>query len=345
MNTESVVTESTNTVRGASVTLVAFHASCPDGYGAASAFAHNPNTKFFPVRFNNPNPEFWNALEAEHGTCRVYVLDFCFPRAEMERIASMCEFMTWIDHHESAMHDEMPHWFNGTDADVPMRPSNVEVIFDLAHSGAYLAYMYQFRQYGFDMDSSVVPELIRYIEDRDLWRLQLPNSRAVNAGLFDHMCGFHSGFSSRFRTTHEVCLALHELAMHPTQSDINSIRAAGEVICRKIDSIASRAFANRVVFRIGNHSVFGAFSTEHVSDCGDLIAERTNAPAVVLSPLAKEMSWIVHIRSYEGLNTTAKDLALCLGGGGQKHAAGAKIHWTNMIANPDGSFTLQQNQE
>lgn len=307
-------------------TLVAFHASCADGYGAASAFAHLENHMFFPIRHNSDNFAFWNMLAAD-SNCDVVMLDITLSGPEMDKIAQSCNRLYWIDHHIGAKDECVPHWF--TDS----KPDNVVVVYDENHSGAWLAWNHITL-------GAHIPELIYYIEDRDLHRFHLDNSRIVGAGLWDYMDGFHYGRDARFETPRDVACELRRLALNLNKRDIQSIMQSGIVICRKIDSIASRAFANRVLFHIGDYQFFGAFSTEHVSDCGERIAEATQNVSVILTPLAKEMCWIVHVRSYNGLSLSALDVASMIGGGGQKNAAGAKIHWNRLRNNEDGSFTI-----
>jgi hypothetical protein len=59
----------------------------------------------------------------------------------------------------------------------------VEVHFDLEHSGAMLTWLTLF-------PGEEPPALLRYIEDRDLWRNALPNGREVSAALFSHPYDF-----------------------------------------------------------------------------------------------------------------------------------------------------------
>lgn len=49
--------------------------------------------------------------------------------------------------------------------------------YDVTHSGAYLAWSYYF-------PNVPAPLLVKYVEDRDLWRWALPDSKAINEALF-----------------------------------------------------------------------------------------------------------------------------------------------------------------
>ena len=62
-----------------------------------------------------------------------------------------------IDHHITAQNDLI---------EIP----NENKIFDMNHSGAYLTWKYMF-------SDDNIPMLIRYIEDRDLWKHEVPDSK------------------------------------------------------------------------------------------------------------------------------------------------------------------------
>lgn len=56
--------------------------------------------------------------------------------------------------------------------------SKLKCHFDMNHSGAYLAWKV------FYPNEPKVPEVVRYVEDRDLWKWELPNSRELSTAMF-----------------------------------------------------------------------------------------------------------------------------------------------------------------
>ena len=94
------------------------------------------------------------------GFAAVYILDFSYPREITGRIAEACNLVL-IDHHKTAA-------------------ENLEGIgcchFDTARSGAVLAWQHFH-------PGAPIPEILLYVEDRDLWLWQLPHSREINAAL------------------------------------------------------------------------------------------------------------------------------------------------------------------
>ncbi len=144
---------------------VIYHADCADGFGAAWA-AHQaldgliPGVRYLPVKHGEEPPE------TEPGS-RVYILDFSFPRETMQRLVETRRVIL-IDHHETALRNV---------GDLP------GCSVDPAHSGAVLAWQHFHPR-------EPVPELLRYVEDRDLWKWELPHSREVSAALYSHPMEF-----------------------------------------------------------------------------------------------------------------------------------------------------------
>ena len=150
---------------------VLYHAHYADGFGAAWATHkrlgdHHEGSKvhYLPVSYGEPPPEM------EPGS-QVYIFDFSFPRETMMQLRrDHQEQVTIVDHHETAQAD--------LEGIVP------DCHFDISHSGAHLAWTWWF-------PGETPPLLIDYIEDRDLWKWQLPQSREVSAALGAHPKEFH----------------------------------------------------------------------------------------------------------------------------------------------------------
>ena len=144
---------------------VIYHKGCTDGFGAAWAANRGLSrlglqAEYLPASYGDAPPDF--ALGS-----RIYVLDFSYPRDVMDDMASKYKVIL-LDHHATAMRDMdgAPYCH-----------------FDIGMSGAHLAWQH------FNPDEKA-PELIRYIEDRDLWKWQLPDSREVSAALCSYPLDF-----------------------------------------------------------------------------------------------------------------------------------------------------------
>lgn len=138
-------------------TAVLYHNDA-DGFGAAYACWHglaDDELTFLPVQYGQPVPE----LPAD--TERLYIVDFSYDRATCEALALRfgAGNIFILDHHRTAAAalDGLPFAeFNGD------------------YSGAVLAW-----HHFYPCDD--IPAVLQYVQDRDLWRWQLPHSREVNA--------------------------------------------------------------------------------------------------------------------------------------------------------------------
>jgi len=156
------------------MTTIFYHAHCADGFAAAFAawlvFGDRPGVQYLPVSYGQPVPD----LAGGHGKHTVYILDFSWPRPVLEALAARedVEAVTVIDHHQTSAADlEGIPWI---DINFP-QASKIRAFFEMERSGAVLAWLH--------FHDTTVPELFRYVQDRDLWQWKLPNSRAISAAL------------------------------------------------------------------------------------------------------------------------------------------------------------------
>lgn len=142
-------------------TYVLFHGSCPDGTGAALAAWLRLGDKteagpveYIPVNYGQPVPDI-----EPHSA--VYIVDFSYPRKELESLKAFCPALIVLDHHATAQKDleGLPY-----------------CTFDMNKSGAVLAWEHFHPK-------MPVPTFIYYLQDRDLWKFELPQSREVSAAI------------------------------------------------------------------------------------------------------------------------------------------------------------------
>ena len=161
---------------------ILYHAGCYDGFGAAWAFyksreqeTHHEEDVYLPVSHGAPMPEIPDGHE-------VVLLDFSYPEQVIRDLCERSYFVTLLDHHKTAEAD-LRGLKNQT-------PPNLALTFDMGHSGAYLAWK--------EFIGGVVPQLILYIEDRDLWKKQLPYHEQVTAYIqsYERTFGYFNGLQS-----------------------------------------------------------------------------------------------------------------------------------------------------
>ena len=131
---------------------VIYHADCPDGFGAAYAAwkCFGADATYHAARPGDPLPNLAGK--------DVLIADVSWPRAEMVRVAEEARSLVVLDHHKTAEADLR---------DLPFAH------FDMERSGAVITWQH--------LHQSPPPELLRYIQDRDLWRWELPHAREVLA--------------------------------------------------------------------------------------------------------------------------------------------------------------------
>lgn len=143
-----------------------YHGNCADGFGAAWVvrLAKRANEiEFFPGVYGNAPPDVSGR--------DVILVDFSYKRPVLIEMANKAHSILILDHHKSAA---------GELVDLP---DNVDAHFDMDHSGAMMAWRYFFPDHE-------PPRLLRHIEDRDLWRFNLPGTRQIQAAVFSYPYDF-----------------------------------------------------------------------------------------------------------------------------------------------------------
>jgi oligoribonuclease NrnB/cAMP/cGMP phosphodiesterase (DHH superfamily) len=140
-------------IEPSSVNCVIYHADCTDGFGAAYAAwkLFGNRAEYHPCKHGTEPPNVRGKTVA--------ILDFSFNNETTKAMIESAADLIVIDHHKSAMvelHDI----------------SNTQ--FDMTKSGAILSWE-------FFHPGKEAPKFIQYIQDRDLWKWELPYSKEFSA--------------------------------------------------------------------------------------------------------------------------------------------------------------------
>ncbi len=132
--------------------IIIYHGRCPDGFGSAWAAWKKFGAKaaYIPARDRN-GPPAWVKNRI------VYLIDYTYDEPIIKKMIKNNIRVTAIDHHVSQR--------GATELTERYR-------YDEKHSGAVLAWNYFH-------PGKKVPTLLRYIEDRDLWKWNVPHSREM----------------------------------------------------------------------------------------------------------------------------------------------------------------------
>lgn len=269
--------------------LCIYHNNCADGFGAAWvmrkwAIERNMEMTFLGATYQNDPPN----VEGKN----VFIVDFSYKRPVLEEMVKKARTIVVIDHHKSAQEDL---------ADGKLEADNFGCLFDMNHSGAMLTWLWCF---GDNVDP---PPLIRVIEDRDLWKFQLENTREVQAAIFSYPYDF------------EVWDKLMNTSL--------------EVLCYEGRSIERKHFKDiaelveasmRMGYIAGYHVPMVNLPYIHSSDAGQLMAKLYAPETFAACYMDTKEGRVFSLRSTEqGMDVSA--IAKQFGGGGHKHAAGFRI--------------------
>lgn len=270
--------------------LVIYHGNCVDGFGAAyAARVAMPDAEFHAGIYGQPPPDVTDKY--------VFMLDFSYKKPVILEMAKLAKSIIVIDHHLSAQRDLD---FTREEQD----RNGIRVHFDMNQSGAVLAWKY------FNPDKTM-PHLFSYIQDRDLWRNELPNTHEVSAALFSYEYNFF------------VWDGL-------VQVPIKSLAAQGCHILRKQKKDLEELLpqTKRHMF-IGGHTIYAAnLPYQFSSEAGHLLSEGMPFGATYYDT---QDGRVFSLRSREeGLDVS--QVAVQYGGGGHKHAAGFKVPRSHPLA-------------
>ncbi|KAJ8554078.1 hypothetical protein K7X08_024756 [Anisodus acutangulus] len=311
---------------------VLYHYPCPDGAFAALA-AHLyfssihitplyfPNTVYSPLRV-----EDLPLNEIDH----VYLLDFVGPPGFVHQLKSNVDSVIVLDHHKTARE------LLGGGTCVS---ENVSKVIDMDRSGATIAYDY-FKEKLITGDNDkaanggalkigefdIVRRLFEYIEDRDLWRWKLPDSKAFSSGL--------DGINIEYDANMNPSLFQQLLAL-----DLKSVVEQGKISLshkqKKIDEVLEQSF--EIALGAGEFGCCLAANADSLpelrSELGSQLAVKSRnmnlrgigAVVYKVPELENDEMLKVSLRSIGDEDTTS--ISQAFGGGGHRNASSFMLNF------------------
>lgn len=266
-----------------------YHGNCADGFSAAwavrKALGEN-NVEFYPGVYQENPPDVTGK--------KVIFVDFSYKRSVILKMAESAKSVLILDHHKSADEDL---------GDFPTPPhqgfipeSGVYSYFDMDRSGAVIAWEY--------FNNDPVPQLLLHVQDRDLWKFDLADTREIQAAIFSYEYTFENWDNL-------------------VSCDLFDLKSAGQAIERKhfkdinefIKIAAYRKEIGGYDIPVLNCPYFWSSDAGHILSKGEPFAAcYWDVPDGVVYSLRS---------SEEGLDVS--EIAKQYGGGGHKHAAGFKV--------------------
>lgn len=276
--------------------LCIYHGNCADGFGSAWVVR-----KYFqeimkePIEFHagiyqNPPPDVTGRA--------VYMVDFSYKADVLTKMAQVATRINVIDHHKTAQAELE------SIKDVP----KIYAVFDMEKSGAGLTWDTLF-------PDTPRPELINYIEDRDLWKFKLDRSREVSASIFSYPYDFdiwdglmQAAVMPRLKTEGEAIDRKH----------YKDIRELLDVLVRPMTIGGVRVPVANLPYTMGSDA------------CHIMCAENRAGAGPTFSAYYydTENGRVFGMRSIEG-GADVSEVAKLYGGGGHKHAAGFRVSYSD----------------
>jgi uncharacterized protein len=294
-----------------------YHGNCADGFTAAWAVrkALGDQVEFFPGVYGHPFPDVQGR--------DVLMVDFSYSRETIDLMAMQANSILILDHHKTAEAALAPFaitecgggrfvyadlgsvWRDLEELKRPM----IAALFDMERSGAGIAW-------DFFHPNTPRPNLIKYVEDRDLWRFKLAWSREVNAYVFAHDYTFKDW-------DHLDAVTSYPLSVQHVADMGGAIEKKHHKDIAELLRLAKRRL------QIGGHDVPAAsLPYTMASDAGNVMAQGERFAACYYdTPEARVFS----LRSApDGLDVSA--IATSYGGGGHQHAAGFQVPRDHALA-------------
>lgn len=270
--------------------LVIYHKGCKDGFGAAWVL-----WRMFGETVDYLGAAYGDAPPDVKGR-RVYMVDFSYKRDVLKGMIAVVQRMTILDHHKTAKEDL--EGLNEELAHMGIGPA--EITFDMKRSGIGLAWDYLH-------PITPRPDIVNYVEDRDLWQFDLPDSKEINAYLQYLPYDFEAWEAVYNMAPAEILLLGKEF-----------LRATTDKHNANIDILMSRH-----LFHGYEQIPFINHPTEGISEVMHFMLERTKAPFCVGWRIRDDGKLSLSFRSVPDFDCS--EIAKRYGGGGHKNASGAEI--------------------
>lgn len=292
--------------------VVLYHAGCVDGLVSATcvlAATHRlreyqacPPAGLAPIRAIACRTDAFGfpCVLSELDGAFVAIVDFSFSSKDTLGICEHAKAVRWIDHHKTAA---------DTVEELKQRGNpNLEITFDLARSGAGLA---------FELFQTHLPRgfgrLTAYTEDYDLWRKELPDCDEVH-------------LASRFEF---LDLDLNDGASVKTitGTSVDALRNTGRLLAlarnKRVQNNARRAYFFGGTVQGKPVRIAAVNCSEDPNELSDYISETNDVDLVAVFHQRADRRWKFSVRSRNGFDVT--QVAKIFGGGGHAGAAGFEV--------------------
>ena len=315
--------------------FIIYHANCNDGFGAAWAAwkRYGAAPTYLPVQYGDPIPKplqdvidayrdrvenkikdwvagkaFLAPLEVLDEAPIVHILDFTFPLETMQYLGANSRLLV-IDHHKT------------TPANMDSVNTELGYVYSEDQSAAVLAWRtyhaltYVGKDNRIYFNSKPVPLVLLLVQDRDLWRFNMTNSKALNA--------YISSIPHLFDNWDQIDNDLDD-------AEYSAAVTAGRAILRTQNSQVEHLASKADSCLIGGHLVPVVNSSLFISELGNLLCSKSQDQpfACVYFDVLNGKKRVFSLRSIGDFDVS--EIAKRMGGGGHKNAAAFSISFETM---------------
>ncbi|MEK7062332.1 MAG: DHHA1 domain-containing protein [Patescibacteria group bacterium] len=251
-----------------------------DGFGAAWTAWKKFGDKadYFPIQYKGREDILPKGLKNKE----IYLVDLCFSANTMKRLLEENKKVVVIDHHI------------GRKEEVKI---SSDYLFDIKHSAAVLSWKYFYPR-------KKIPQLLKVIEDMDIWKFKISHTRELLASLDTHSFNFlkWNKIANDFENARKRKKYINE----------------GRAIVKYQDNLIKKIveYGEKAVFE--GHQVFVVNSPILESELGNYVSKNKKIIGLVWS--YRKGLFKGSLRNEGKVNLS--DLAKKYGGGGHKAAAG-----------------------
>jgi len=295
------------------IDVVLFHGNCPDGMAAAFAAYHRlgDTAIYIGVEHGVGTTALPEAVDGQN----VAIVDFSFDAATMAELELRSRSFIVLDHHHSAMTS-----LNEV--------AESDKVFEMKMSGCTIAW-------DFFHGDKPMPLLFRYLEDKDIWRWALHNSKEFSAGQ-------SAKLPVGVGTVKPAAFAKWDTVLNGGDAALRDIIGIGSSIIQYEDDIIKqlvRVAQPRRLKLAPNEVAYFTNSSVLASKLGNALAERGREEGVGYAIVgvynAKRRCWNLSLRSLFGREdapdaSDVSEIAKQYGGGGHQAAAGLCVEVENI---------------
>jgi nanoRNase/pAp phosphatase (c-di-AMP/oligoRNAs hydrolase) len=217
-------------------------------------------------------------------------LDFSYPPGVIAEAGRKAERILLLDHHQTALSEYDTYLINHS------LPANVTVRFSQEFSGCVMAW------HTFEGEQNV-PMILQHIQDRDLWKFELPRTREVTTALYNRLP-----------------IPLGEFG----RINLAELSKEGILQVKLLDRTINRLLKGRHRIKLaGVEGLAVNAPAMYSSELGNELAKLSGTFGMTYHFAGERGQWICSLRSIGDFDVGT--MAKQFGGGGHHNAAGFKL--------------------